>query len=60
MFRVLGVLLALYVIWAVLRGSIHAKRAAWGETIERDAEPLRFWTVVAVYVGLVLALMFVF
>jgi uncharacterized BrkB/YihY/UPF0761 family membrane protein len=59
MFRLLGVLLALYVGWSVLRGTIHAKRAAWGETIERDADPQRFWTV-ALYVGLALALVFIF
>jgi hypothetical protein len=44
----------------VLRGTIHAKRAAWGETIERDADQQRFWTVVALYVGLALALIFIF
>jgi hypothetical protein len=60
MFRLLGLLLALYVGWAVLRGTVHAKRAHWGETIERDADPHRFWTVVAVYAGLAIALVFIF
>lgn len=60
MFRVLGLLLMPYVGWAVLRGTIHAKRAACGETIARDAEPQRSWTVVAVHAGLARALPFVF
>ncbi len=60
MFPLLGTLLGLYVLVCVLRGEVHAKRAAWGERIARDAEPGRFWTVIVIYAGLALALAFVF
>jgi hypothetical protein len=39
---------------------VHAKRRFWGETIVRDEAPGRFWTVIAVYVGLAAALILVF
>ncbi|MCU0950567.1 MAG: hypothetical protein MUC68_05775 [Burkholderiaceae bacterium] len=60
MFRLLAVALALYVLLCVVRGAVHAKRGAWGERIEREVEPQRFWLVIAVYAGLAAALWFVF
>jgi hypothetical protein len=60
MFALLGALLAAYVVVAVLQGAVIAKRAAWGERIERDTDPARFWTVIAVYSGLAAALVLVF
>ena len=60
MFQLIGALLAAYVVLAVLRGSVVAKRRAWGERIERETEPHRFWTVIAIYTGLVVALFTIF
>jgi hypothetical protein len=60
MFTLLGALLATYVAQAVWRGEVHARRHAWGERISRDAEPHRFWTVIAIYTGLAIALVTVF
>jgi hypothetical protein len=60
MFDLLGVLLAAYVVFAVLQGEVVAKRAAWGERIERSAEPERFGTVIAIYGALAAALILLF
>lgn len=60
MFRLLGALLGIYVIFAVVQGSVYAKRRAWGERIERASEPHRFWTVIAIYAALSVALATVF
>jgi hypothetical protein len=60
MFKLLGALLACYVGLCIVRGRVFAKRGAWGGSIERDAEPERFWPTIIVYVALAAALMFVF
>jgi hypothetical protein len=62
MFKVLGVLVALYTIVAALRGEVYAKsgglRAA--RIINRQEEPRHFWVVIAIYGGLSVALLTVF
>jgi len=60
MFKVLGVLVALYVVYAVARGEVLAKSGAWGRTVTRADSPEYFWIVIAIYAGLGLALIFVF
>lgn len=60
MFDALGVLVAVYVVFALFDGSVLAKRGAWGERIERANEPHRYWVVIAIYAGLAAALITVF
>ena len=60
MFKALGVLVALYVAYAVTRGEVYAKSGAWGRTVARADSPEYFWIVIAIYAGLSLALIFVF
>jgi hypothetical protein len=60
MFKLLGVLLAIYTALAAHRGEVYAKHRAWGRTIERDSEPRYFWAVIGVYAALSIALMTVF
>ncbi len=60
MFKLLGALLAGYVVLCVLRGQVHARRRLWGETIMRDEAPGRYWTVIVVYSALAVALVTVF
>lgn len=60
MFKALGVLVALYVIYAVARGEVYAKSGAWGRTVTRADSPEYYWVVIAIYAGLGLALIFVF
>jgi uncharacterized BrkB/YihY/UPF0761 family membrane protein len=60
MFKFLGVLVALYTIFAVVRGEVYAKSRAWGRSVQRSHEPRYFWVVVSIYSLLALALIFVF
>ena len=60
LFKVLGVVLLLYVVYGVSVGEIYAKRGIWGATIKRDDQPVGYWSTIVVYAGLSLALFFVF
>jgi hypothetical protein len=60
MFTLLGTAVSAYVVLAVWRGEVFARRHAWGERIWRDDEPQRFWTVIAIDAGLAVALVTVF
>jgi hypothetical protein len=60
MFKMLGVVLAIYALYSAQRGAVYAKHRAWGRTILRDEEPGYFWAVIGIYGLLSLALMFVF
>jgi hypothetical protein len=60
MFKLLGLLLLVYVAYAVLRGEVYARAGLGGATIERAARPGYYWTVIVVYIGLAIALLTVF
>lgn len=59
MFDALGVLLALYVGYAVVSGEVLAKSGHWARTVSRADSPRYFWVVIAIYAGLSLALVLV-
>ncbi|MEP6549418.1 MAG: hypothetical protein ABJD53_18310 [Gammaproteobacteria bacterium] len=56
LFKALGLLLAGYVGIAVLSGSVYAKSGVWGRTFRRTDGPLRYWSAIAAYMLLSLAL----
>ncbi|CAG0929818.1 MAG: hypothetical protein EFKGCFLK_01931 [Rhodocyclaceae bacterium] len=60
MFKLLGVLLAMYVIHAVVTGSVVAKAGPGKATVLRAESPEYFWIVIVIYAGLSLALLTVF
>jgi len=60
LFKVLGVLVALYTLYAVAIGEVIAKSGPWGKRISRDDSPREFWAVVAIYSCLALALVTIF
>ena len=60
MFKVLGVLVALYTIYAVIRGDVYAKSGPGGRVVSRQESPEYFWVVIAIYAGLSVALFFFF
>jgi len=60
MFKVIGVLLAVYVCYSVFSGRVVAKAGAGSREVLREESPRYFWTVVAIYAGLSLALVTVF
>lgn len=60
MFKVLAVLLALYVLQALATGTVYGKSGVWGRTHRRDAQPRHYWSTIGAYAVLTLALAFVF
>ncbi|MFO1495162.1 MAG: hypothetical protein U1F26_10945 [Lysobacterales bacterium] len=60
MFKGIGVLLALYVVFAVLSGRVYAKAGMAGEQVHRQTSPAYYWVVIAIYAGLSVALCTVF
>jgi hypothetical protein len=62
MFAALGIVLTAYVAYALLRGEVWAKRGArlGGVVHARASDPKRFWTTIAIYGALAVALLTVF
>jgi hypothetical protein len=60
MFKVLGVALLGYVLHCLYTGRTFAKSGMWGREFARDDAPFRYWSTVAVYAVLAVALMTVF
>ena len=60
MFKLLGVLVGFYTVYAAVAGSVYAKSGPGGRTIARADEPRYFWAVIAVYAALSAALLTVF
>ena len=59
-FKFLGILVALYTVYAAIDGKVYAKSGPWGRTISRADSPRYFWVVIAIYAGLSVALLTVF
>lgn len=60
MFKILGVGVALYAAYAASVGEVFAKSGPGGRNVSRRDSPGYFWAVIAVYVCLGAALVFVF
>ncbi len=56
LFDLLGGMLGLYVGYAVIDGKVYAKHRAWGRSWSRVENPVRFWTIIAIYTTLAIAL----
>jgi len=57
MFKLLGSLLALYTVFAAIRGDVLAKSGPGARRISRQESPTYFWIVIAIYAGLSAALL---
>jgi hypothetical protein len=60
MFRLVGVLLALYTAYAAIRGEVFAKSGISGRTVLKTESPGEFWVVIVIYAALSGALITVF
>lgn len=60
MFKLLGLIVAIYTAYAASQGEVYAKHRAWGRWIRRNEEPGYFWVVIGIYALLALALIFIF
>jgi hypothetical protein len=59
-FKVLGLLVALYTVYAALTGAVYVKSGPGGRVVSRDQSPEYFWIVLVLYAGLSVALLTVF
>jgi hypothetical protein len=60
MFKVLGILLALYAAYAAASGKVYAKSGVSGRIVSRRDSPRYFWVVIIIYAGLSAALLTIF
>lgn len=60
MFKMLGVSVLLYTVFAALKGEVYAKSGVWGRTVSRTTSPEYFWVVIAIYACLGIALIAIF
>lgn len=60
LFKLSGILLALYVVQALRSGEVYAKSGLWGRAFTRDEDPWSYWSAVVAYTLLSIALVFVF
>ena len=56
LFDLLGALLGLYIVLAIVRGRVSAKDGWRMREIAREDDPAQFWTIIAIYVLLGIAL----
>ncbi len=56
----LGLLLSAYVVQALMAGTVYGKSGLWGRMYRRDQSPFAYWSAVAAYSVLALALTFAF
>ena len=59
-FKLAGILLAVYILRCIASGSVYARSGIWGRTFRRDEERWTFWSAIVAYSLLALALLFVF
>ena len=60
MFKVLGIILAIYTVYAAIAGEVYAKSGASGRTVSKEESPRYFWAVIAIYGLLSAALITIF
>ena len=60
LFKLLGILVGVYTVYAVARGEVFAKSGVWGRTVSREDSPQYFWTVIVIHAALAVALMAIF
>ena len=56
MFVLLSIPLAIYVLYAAATGEVWVTKGPFARRVTRAQEPAYFWTCVAIYAGLALAL----
>lgn len=59
-FDLLGVVVALYVVYSVYSGSVVARSGIGWRRHERDVQPRSYWSVIVVYTVLAIALITIF
>ena len=58
MFKILEVVLAVYVARCIVTGDVYGRSGLWGRSWRRDEDALGYWSAVGAYGALVLMLIF--
>jgi hypothetical protein len=56
MFKLIGAMVALYTLYAAATGRVVAKSGPWARVVVKQDSPEYFWLVIAIYIGLSIAL----
>jgi len=59
-FKLLGIVVGLYTLYGAWAGEVYARSGVWGRRVRKDESPRYFWTVIAIYGALSVALLTVF
>lgn len=60
LFKALGIVVAIYALYAAIVGRVYIKSGPGGRWVIRDGSPEYFWISVVIYLGLAIALVTVF
>lgn len=60
MFKGLGILLIIYVLYGIYCGRVYAKEGPGGRMFYRTEEAKRYWIIISVYILLAIALICIF
>lgn len=60
MFKVLGIVVIIYTLYAAYTGNVYAKSGIASRTVKKEESPEYFWIVVVIYFGLGIALLTLF
>lgn len=60
MFKLLGLLVGLYTLYAIVTGEVYARSGVWGKRVLRAQSPEYFWVMIVIYGILAIALVTVF
>lgn len=60
MFKAIGILVAVYALYAAFTGKVYAKSGIRARVVTREDSPQYFWVVVVIYLALGVALLTIF
>ncbi len=60
LFKILGVFVGLYTLFAAIRGEVFARSRLWGRMVSKAESPVYFWVVIGIYAALSIALLTIF
>jgi hypothetical protein len=60
LFQPLGVVVGIYVAYALVTGHVYAKSGIWGRTFQRDRDAWSYWSACIAYALLSAGLLFYF
>ena len=60
MFKIIAILIVLYIGYAILTGTVHTKSGPGSKTFSKKAEPAEYWFTVSLYLLIAIVTYFYF